>query len=79
MRSSLRDQGELLKIGPVPIDREEAVIESDSRAWRSPSAEVRTLCHNEPCWRRVKDRRIAGLHQAYRQDPSQLLQQGIAA
>lgn len=40
MRSSLWDQGELLKIGPVPIDREEAVIESDSRAWRSPSAEV---------------------------------------
>jgi hypothetical protein len=40
MRSSLRDQGELLKIGPVPIDREEAVIESDSGAWRSPSAEV---------------------------------------
>jgi hypothetical protein len=40
IRSSPRDQGELLKIGPVAIDREEAVIERDSRVRRSPSAEV---------------------------------------
>jgi len=40
IRSSPRDQGELLKIGPVAIDREEAVIERDNRVRRSPSAEV---------------------------------------